>query len=486
MTEQLSQTSLIDPDAQAPLLTPRSPIQILTAAMGLYRVAWLEFIAVAGAGYMILLLLAVLYGLAYQPVADNTDEVLLTMYRTFGIVGGSLLLLIVHIIVTAVLTLTISRKYLSRPFSIVAGYRAVLQRWDSLFAAVGLLLVLIASILLVAGIPIAGWIIAPGLLLFWFGALSLVPVIVMIEGMPGTWAVARVWGLTRQHLYRTFGGMLVLGLIGLLLLALPSGIMWLVGLPFQPTDIWLPLLLGVFYAPYYATGTILIYYDLRVRSESFSTELLADNMANGVVPPNPFTLSAIYAPAEHQKGLLSVHELGKFVVMSLIVGLLLAGAGAGIVGLMVTVPSAMENIAADETIGTSAPNFTLNTPDGQPVTMINLQGKPVVLNFWATWCPPCEEELPALEAAFDRYQGEVNFLAVSVEESAGVVRPFVDERGLTLPVLLDTDGEVVNLYDVKALPTTIFIDANGVIAERYMGALDLPTINSYLQALVEQ
>jgi peroxiredoxin len=484
MTEQISQLSPINLNkSSAPPLTAQSPIQLLKRAAALYRTTWLEFIAVAGVGYLLLVILATLYALAYQLVANNSDEVLLTMYRTFGIVGGALLLLIVHTMVTAVLTITVSSRYLSVPFSIVAGYRSVMQRWDSLLAAAGLLLVLIASIIIIAGIPVLGWITAPGLLLFWFGVLSLVPVIVMTEGMPATWAVARVWGLTRQHLYRTFGVMLVLGLIGLAVLALPSAVMWLLGLPFNIIDIWLPLLLGVFFAPYYATGAILIYFDLRVRSEDFSRQVLARNLAEGVPPPSPFSLSTIYAPTTAQSGLISTGELGKFVVMSLIVGLLIVAIGGGVVTTMAAIPPALESAASDQTIGTQAPGFTLNNLAGQPVTLADLKGKPAVINFWATWCPPCEKELPAFEAAFGRYQSEVNFLAVSVEEPVDVVKSFVEERNLTLPVLLDSSGNVVNEYDVKALPTTIFIDANGVIVKRHLGELDLPTINAYIQKL---
>jgi peroxiredoxin len=461
------------------------PFQILKQAFQLYRGSGLELIAVTGAGYILLLIFALFFNLAYQLLAVTQDEVLLTMFLTLGAVSGFIALLGIHIGVTAAVALVITGKVLGLPFSIVNTYRAVLQRWDSLLAALAVLLAIFVVIIVITGIPVFGWFIGPGLLLFWGVLLSLTPAIIMVERMPGPWAVARAWGLARQHIYRAFGVMAVLGVGGALLLAIPSAVMWGLGLPFQVTDIWLPLLLGVFYGPYYAIGATLIYLDSRLRSESFSATELAKNLEEGMPPPSPLRLSTIYAPGEHT-GLFTLGELGKFAMMSLVAIVFSIGLGASLftVANMVEPESPPVAMTADY-IGTPAPSFALETFDGEQIALSSLRGKPTVINFWATWCPPCEKELPVLERAYTTHKDGVNFLAISVEETAGIVRPFVEERDLTLPILLDVDGLVVDRYGVKALPTTLFVDADGVIINQHFGELDNSSLAEYLTELTE-
>jgi len=132
-----------------------------------------------------------------------------------------------------------------------------------------------------------------------------------------------------------------------------------------------------------------------------------------------------------------------------------------------------------------APDFSLSLLNGGTVALKELRGKPVVINFWATWCPPCRRELPALQAAFESYQGRIGFIAVDVKEDQAKVAAFVKELGLTFPVALDTDGAVSGVaYEVRGIPTTIFVDANGVVVARHVGPLDGPTIDGYLAPLL--
>jgi peroxiredoxin len=460
-----------------------SPYQILTQAGSFYRTSALELVAVTGAGYVLLLILALLSGLAYRLLTNIQDEVVLTMLLTMGVASGFVALLGVHIGVAAAVTLVITGKLLGIPFSIMSTYRAVLQRWDSLLAALAVLLAILVAIIIIAGIPFPGWLLGPGLLLLWVVLFSLTPTIIIVEGMPGTWAVARAWGLARQHIYRIFGVMMILGTGGALLLAIPSAVMWGLGLPFQMTDLWLPLLLGVFYGPYYAIGTTLLYLDSRLRGEAFSSTELAKNLNNGVLPPSPYRLSTIYAPGE-RKSLIALGELGKFLIMSLVASIILVGLVAGLFAVANIIESeSSPAMIATEYIGKTAPDFTLQALDGEQVILSDLSGKPTVINFWATWCPPCEKELPVLERAFTNQQGKVNFLAISVEETENTVRPFVEERGLTLPILLDVDGKVVDRYEIKALPVTLFVDADGVIVNQHFGGLDTPGLEEYLTEL---
>jgi cytochrome c biogenesis protein CcmG/thiol:disulfide interchange protein DsbE len=135
----------------------------------------------------------------------------------------------------------------------------------------------------------------------------------------------------------------------------------------------------------------------------------------------------------------------------------------------------------------AAPVFTLPQLDGQPLTLSNFRGKPTIVNFWASWCPPCRHELPALQAAYDAHRDEIGFIAVDVKEEPGVVTSFIEELGLSFPVVLDLDGQVSDVsYEVRGLPTTIFVDVNGVVAARHVGPLDEATIDSYLTPLLEQ
>ena len=134
--------------------------------------------------------------------------------------------------------------------------------------------------------------------------------------------------------------------------------------------------------------------------------------------------------------------------------------------------------------GQQAPDFTLNGPDGVPVRLSDLRGRPIVLNFWATWCPPCRVEAPALQAAFERHESDgVVVLGIDQREDAAAVRQFASEFGLTYPLLLDGEGSVSELYQVLGIPTTVFLDARGVVAARHVGPLTEEQIAQYLGPL---
>ena len=121
--------------------------------------------------------------------------------------------------------------------------------------------------------------------------------------------------------------------------------------------------------------------------------------------------------------------------------------------------------------GAPAPEFTLTTLDGQEVRLSQYRGSVVVLNFWATWCGPCREEMPLFEQAHrDRAHEGLVVLAVNVEERPGLVRPFVERLALTYPILLDDRGAVARRYRVRSYPTTYFVGRDGRIEGRRVGA----------------
>lgn len=127
-------------------------------------------------------------------------------------------------------------------------------------------------------------------------------------------------------------------------------------------------------------------------------------------------------------------------------------------------------------VGHPAPAFELTALDGTPFVLSELRGTPIVLNFWATWCGPCQRELPELQHASERYDGSVLIVGVDQGEAADVVQGFVDELGLTFPIPMDSDFEVGELYNVRGLPTTFFIDRDGIIRDVWAGEMNSITL----------
>lgn len=132
-------------------------------------------------------------------------------------------------------------------------------------------------------------------------------------------------------------------------------------------------------------------------------------------------------------------------------------------------------------VGGPAPDFTLVDLEGNAVTLSDLRGRPVVLNFWATWCPPCRLEMPELqETQRDYAEQGVVVLTVNQDESAAQVQSFFDEIGLTLQAVLDDDGDVGIAYGAFYLPSTVFINADGDITAFHRGIISRSQMDDYL------
>lgn len=140
--------------------------------------------------------------------------------------------------------------------------------------------------------------------------------------------------------------------------------------------------------------------------------------------------------------------------------------------------------------GFPAPDFTLDTLQGEKVTLSGLRGKIVVVNFWASWCLPCRVETPALQKSFEQYKDlDVVILGVNLtnQDLVSDVTAFVEEFDLTYPILLDRDGQVGLLYQISGIPTTFFIDRNGVIRTAVAGGPMSETfIRSKIEALLRE
>jgi len=120
-----------------------------------------------------------------------------------------------------------------------------------------------------------------------------------------------------------------------------------------------------------------------------------------------------------------------------------------------------------------APDFTLTRFDtGEKVRLSDLRGKPVIVNFWATWCRPCRAEMPALQATFERYGEDLLVVGVDQGETGEVVGPFLDEFGITFPILMDEDMTVGRQYRILGLPTTFFIDSQGIVRGVHAGEIN--------------
>lgn len=135
-------------------------------------------------------------------------------------------------------------------------------------------------------------------------------------------------------------------------------------------------------------------------------------------------------------------------------------------------------------IGDQAPNFVLTDLNGNEVEFDSYRGKGVFLNFWGTWCKPCEKEMPYMENQYNIYKDQgVEVLAVNVGESKLSVANFVERKGLTFPVVIDKTTEVMDAYSVNPLPTTFLIDKNGKIVDIITGSLTEKTIRAYMESI---
>ena len=122
-------------------------------------------------------------------------------------------------------------------------------------------------------------------------------------------------------------------------------------------------------------------------------------------------------------------------------------------------------------VGNLAPDFQLQNLDGQTISLSGLQGTPVLINFWATWCPPCRGEMPYIQEIYEEWidKGLV-LLAINIGEASSAVRGFMQSQNLSFTVLLDTEQDVAQRYGISGIPTTFFVDKNGIIQDRVVGA----------------
>ena len=135
-----------------------------------------------------------------------------------------------------------------------------------------------------------------------------------------------------------------------------------------------------------------------------------------------------------------------------------------------------------------APDFTLFDLDGKDVTLSDLRGKRVVLNFWATWCPPCEAEMPHMQKYYEKFAEEDNVEIVGVnlmyaQETVERVEKFVENYNITFPILYEIDESVASQYEIITIPSTFMIDTEGRVQKNIIGPLDLDALRDNVKQL---
>ena len=141
--------------------------------------------------------------------------------------------------------------------------------------------------------------------------------------------------------------------------------------------------------------------------------------------------------------------------------------------------------AGSPVAGQPAPDFEIVYADGRRMRLSELRGQPVLINFWATWCPPCRREMPDLIRAYQAHQDEgLIILAVNIEEPASRAQAFAEEFGIPFPIVLDPEGRVSDQYQVRNLPSSIFIGRDGIISARWVGMLTPEVLNKYLERIL--
>lgn len=153
-------------------------------------------------------------------------------------------------------------------------------------------------------------------------------------------------------------------------------------------------------------------------------------------------------------------------------------------------PQGSDAPAETEPSKVEAPDFTVENADGEEVKLSDYVGKPIVLNFWASWCSPCKSEMPEFNEAWEELDGEVQFLMVNMtdgsRETVDTAKEYVEGQGFSFPVFFDTGSEAAMAYSAYSLPTTYFIDAEGYVVARAVGAIDRDTLQKGLDLIYSQ
>ena len=167
-------------------------------------------------------------------------------------------------------------------------------------------------------------------------------------------------------------------------------------------------------------------------------------------------------------------------------------AGSSLYGIVELPPGFnMTGESPSSDAGRAAPDFLLTTPEGDELRLSDLRGSPVLVNFWASWCAPCRQEMPEIVRAYDRHAADgLVVVAVDLQENAGAVRGFADEFGMEFPIVIDKTGQVAEAWriggPVEGIPSSYFIGADGVVRSRHYGPLTEEQLAESLAEILDE
>lgn len=172
--------------------------------------------------------------------------------------------------------------------------------------------------------------------------------------------------------------------------------------------------------------------------------------------------------------------------MKKLIGLLLSGLVVGI-GIVYFITSGVHFVGQQDAtrlnrppvVGEEIPELVLENLNGEAIDIAGLFGKPLIINFWATWCPPCKEEMPLLQDFSQANQESISVIGINAMELKTVVKEYVQANEITFTILLDNDGQGQETYRILGLPTTYFVDKDGILRAQHIGILNIELLDKY-------